>query len=64
MVTGGFRTVEGINTALNSVCSMVGIARPLCTDPLAVKKLLLREIEILPVFEDKLSIGKKVAIYH
>ena len=59
MVTGGFRTVEGINTALNSVCSMVGIARPLCTDPLAVKKLLLREIEILPVFEDKLSIGKK-----
>ena len=59
MVTGGFRTAEGINTALSSVCCMVGIARPLCSDPLAVKKLFLREIESLPVFEDKLSIGKK-----
>ena len=59
MVTGGFRTAEGMNTALSSVCSMVGIARPLCSDPLAVKKLFLREIESLPVFEDKLSIGKK-----
>lgn len=59
MVTGGFRTAQGMNTALSSVCSMVGIARPLCSDPLAVKKLFLREIESLPVFEDKLSIGKK-----
>ena len=59
MVTGGFRTRDGMNLALANVCQMIGIARPLCTDPLAAKKLLLRKIDVLPVFEDKLSIGKK-----
>ncbi|RCL90645.1 NADH:flavin oxidoreductase [bacterium] len=59
MVTGGFRSQFGMNSALSNVCEMIGVARPLCTDPLAVKKLLLREIEVLPIFEDKLSIGKK-----
>ena len=38
---------------------MIGVARPLCTDPKAVKKLLLQEIEVLPIFEDSLSIGQK-----
>ena len=59
MVTGGFRTQKGMDSALSSVCQIIGVARPLCSDPLAVKKLLLRKIEILPIFEDKLSIGKK-----
>tara|TARA_B100001250_G_scaffold59320_1_gene46201 strand:+ start:625 stop:1938 length:1314 start_codon:yes stop_codon:yes gene_type:complete len=59
MVTGGFRTIRGMNSALSSICHMVGVARPLCSDPLAVKKLLLRKITSLPSFEDNLSIGKK-----
>ena len=59
MVTGGFRTIRGMNSALSSICHMVGVARPLCSDTLAVKKLLLRKITSLPSFEDNLSIGKK-----
>ena len=59
MVTGGFRTRIGMNAALSKVCSMIGVARPLCIDPKSAKKLFLHEIESLPIFEDKLSIGKK-----
>jgi hypothetical protein len=59
MVTGGFRTRIGMNAALTKVCSMIGVARPLCIDPESVKKLFLQEIESLPIFEDRLSIGRK-----
>ena len=38
---------------------MIGVARPLCIDPKSVKKLFLQEIDSLPIFEDRLSIGKK-----
>ena len=37
MVTGGFRSQIGMNAALSSVCQMIGVARPLCADPKAVK---------------------------
>ena len=41
MVTGGFRTKQGIENALESrVCQMIGIGRPLCADPLCIKKML------------------------
>ena len=50
---------ERMNAALSSICQMIGVARPLCTDPQAVKRLLLQEIEVLPIFEDSLSIGQK-----
>lgn len=34
MVTGGFRTVEGMNAALDSgACEFIGIARPLAVEP-------------------------------
>src|SRR5690606_11871497 len=34
MVTGGFRTVEGMNAALDSgACDFVGIARPFAVEP-------------------------------
>ena len=34
MVTGGFRTKEGIEDALQSnICQIIGIGRPLCVDP-------------------------------
>ena len=61
MVTGGFRTREGIEDALQSnVCQMVGIGRPLCADPYCIKKMIAGEIEILPSFEKTLSLGPSI----
>ena len=61
MVTGGFRTREGIEDALQSnVCQMVGIGRPLCADPYCIKKMIEGEIETLPSFEKTLSLGPSI----
>ena len=61
MVTGGFRTREGIEDALQSdVCQIVGIGRPLCADPYCVKKMIAGELEILPSFEKTLSLGPSI----
>ena len=58
MVTGGFRSRLAMETAINQgACEIVGIGRPLCSDPLSVKKLLNRSIDVLPTFEKTLSIG-------
>jgi len=58
MVTGGFRSRVGMEAALSSqVCQMIGVARPLCSDPLAIKKIINGEIDHLPAHEEKLSIG-------
>ena len=41
MVTGGFRTKEGIEDALQSnICQIIGIGRPLCVDPYCIKKMI------------------------
>ena len=61
MVTGGFRTKEGIEDALESnICQIVGIGRPLCADPYCVKKMIAGEIEELPSFEKTLSLGPSI----
>ena len=61
MVTGGFRTREGIEDALQSnVCQIVGIGRPLCADPYCVKKMIAGELEVLPSFEKTLSLGPSI----
>jgi len=61
MVTGGFRTREGINDALKSnVCQIVGIGRPLCADPYCIKKMISGELETLPSFEKTLSLGPSI----
>jgi len=53
MVTGGFRTKDGIEDALKSnICQIVGIGRPLCADPYCVKKMIAGELNELP------SLGK------
>ena len=58
MVTGGFRSRLAMETAINQgACEIVGIGRPLCSDPLSVKKLLDRSLDVLPTFEKTLSIG-------
>lgn len=58
MVTGGFRTKEGMEAALgDGACQIVGVGRPLCANPYAIKELLNGEINQLPKFEKTLSIG-------
>ena len=58
MVTGGFRTKQGMEQAIESgACELVGVGRPLCADPFAIKRLLSGKIQELPKFEKTLSIG-------
>ena len=58
MVTGGFRTIDGMDEALTSgACQVVGVGRPLCGDPLSVKRLLAGEIATLPMYEKVLRVG-------
>lgn len=58
MVTGGFRTVEGMNAALASgEMDMVGLGRPLCVDAQVPNKLLSGAMTETPAFEKTLRIG-------
>lgn len=58
MVTGGFRTVAGMNAALASgTMDVVGIARPLCVDPEIANKLLAGEAVETPAYEKTLRLG-------
>ena len=58
MVTGGFRTKEGIENALQSnICQIVGVGRPLCADPFCIKKMMSGELDELPSVEKTLSLG-------
>lgn len=58
MVTGGFRTVDGMNAALASnTMDVVGIARPMCVDPSAPARLLSGSTRSISAFEKTLKIG-------
>lgn len=57
MVTGGFRSLNAMDDALDSGIDFVGVGRPLCAEPDCVAELLAGHIEDLPRFEDRLSIG-------
>ncbi|MGQ0528317.1 MAG: NADH:flavin oxidoreductase/NADH oxidase family protein [Panacagrimonas sp.] len=60
MVTGGFRTREGMEAALaDKACDMIGIGRPLCTHTDVAGALLRGEIRELPAFEHTLKISDK-----
>ena len=57
MVTGGFRSREGMEAALASGdTDLIGIARPFCTHPDVARQLLAREIDTLPAFENRLHL--------
>ena len=59
MITGGFRTLAGMEAALTShQTDMIGIARPFCVDPDFPKKILAKQLESLPVNEDHLKLGQ------
>ena len=58
MVTGGFRSVTGMNAALASATmDVVGIARPLCVDPEIAGKLLSGAAAETPAYEKTLRLG-------
>ncbi len=58
MVTGGFRTVEAMNAALESgEAGLIGLGRPLCADPDVPKHLLSGVMTEAPKWEKTLRLG-------
>lgn len=58
MVTGGFRSLAGMNAALQSgEMDIVGLGRPLCADPSAPARLLCGSVREIPAYENTLRIG-------
>lgn len=58
MVTGGFRSAAGMNDALaGGDVDMIGLGRPLCTDPSFPARILRGELDIAPDVESGLRIG-------
>lgn len=60
MVTGGFRSREAMEQALaDGHCDMIGIARPLCTDPNTPQALLSGAIDRAPAYEHELKLAER-----
>jgi 2,4-dienoyl-CoA reductase-like NADH-dependent reductase (Old Yellow Enzyme family) len=58
MVTGGLRTVAGMNDALaDGKIAFLGIARPMCGEPASPKALLDGKAQSLPGYEKSLRLG-------
>ena len=58
MVTGGFRTKQGMEDAIKSgSCEIVGVGRPLCANPYAIKEMFEGKTDHLPIYEKTLSLG-------
>jgi 2,4-dienoyl-CoA reductase-like NADH-dependent reductase (Old Yellow Enzyme family) len=59
MVTGGFRTLAGMEAALTGGhTDMIGLARPFCLEPDFPARMLSAQMQRLPVPEDKLVLGR------
>lgn len=59
MITGGFRSRDVMEQAIESgEVDVIGLARPLCTDPNCSAKLIQQTIENLDHYEDKLVLGR------
>lgn len=59
MVTGGFRTLAGMEAALaDGHTDMVGLARPFCLDPDFPARMFSGQLAHLPVPENNLVLGK------
>jgi len=59
MVTGGFRTRAGMEDALRQGSTdVIGIARPFCLVPELPRLLTSRALEVLPIPEGRLVLGK------
>jgi 2,4-dienoyl-CoA reductase-like NADH-dependent reductase (Old Yellow Enzyme family) len=58
MITGGFRSRDVMERAIESgEVDVIGLARPLCTDPDCSAKLIQQTIQDIDCYEDKLVLG-------
>lgn len=58
MVTGGFRTVAGMNAALaDQACDIIGLARPLCVEPDLPNEMISGSVESVKSYEKGLQIA-------
>ena len=58
MVTGGFRSIAGMNKALeNNSLDVIGLGRPMCLAPDIPKRLINGECDAAPRYEEGLRIG-------
>ena len=58
MVTGGFRTLAGMEAALQGGhTDMIGLARPFCLDPDLPARMIAGQLPRLPIPEDRLVLG-------
>jgi 2,4-dienoyl-CoA reductase-like NADH-dependent reductase (Old Yellow Enzyme family) len=61
MITGGFRSVEGMAEALtDDAIDLIGLGRPLCVDPDVAGKMLKGEISRFKAWENILRVGPGV----
>ena len=59
MITGGFRSRDVMERAIESgEVDVIGLARPLCTEPDCSTKLIQQTIQNIDCYEDKLVLGK------
>ena len=58
MVTGGFRTRAAMEEALGGACDVIGLARPLVSDPACARKLLAGEMDAVPSDERRSKVRR------
>ncbi len=59
MITGGFRTLAGMQDALREDnTDVIGLARPFCLEPDFPARMLAGTLDALPVPEDRLVLGR------
>jgi len=59
MITGGFRSRDIMERAIESgEVDVIGLARPLCTEPDCSAKLIQQTIQSIDCYEDKLVLGR------
>lgn len=54
MLTGGLRSRNGMQEALDEGVDLLGVARPACVDPVNIAQFLIGEIDVLPSWEENL----------
>ena len=59
MVTGGFRSRQAMEAALEGACDMIGLGRPLCWQPDFPRRLLAREVDRIERMEDRLRFAER-----
>ena len=62
MLTGGFRTLAGMEAALaEHACDVIGLGRPVCVDPALPNALLSGQVDRAPAYEDRVVPSKLAA---